>query len=215
LLRFLYRYRTRLRPALALTALFALSLCGGAAHAAIYKFVDENGVTNFTNVPPNGRYKLMEKTARGGFIQLKGYASLPNYTESERARYEREIVAAAKANNLDPALLHAVISVESGYNRFAQSNKGAAGLMQLTMETAIRYGVTNRLDPMQNVLAGARYLRDLLVIFHNDMKLALAAYNAGEQAVVKYGNRVPPYPETIDYVPRVLTYYKRYSRTLS
>jgi soluble lytic murein transglycosylase-like protein len=215
LLRFLYRYRTRLRPAFALTASLAMLVYGGAAHAAIYKFVDENGVTNFTNVPPNGRYKLMEKTVRGGFTPVKGYASLPNYTESERARYEREIVAAAKANNLDPALLHAVISVESGYNRFAQSNKGAAGLMQLTMDTAIRYGVTNRLDPMQNVLAGARYLRDLLVTFHNDMKLALAAYNAGEQAVVKYGNRVPPYPETIDYIPRVLTYYKRYSRALS
>jgi hypothetical protein len=211
------RDRALLRPAFALLAASAIALGAGAVHAAdaLYKYVDANGVTNFTNVPPNGRYKLLEKTARGGFVPVAAQAALRSFGEEDRTRYDSEIAAAAKVYNLDPALLHAVISVESGYDRFARSNKGAAGLMQLTMDTAIRYGVTNRYDVLQNLLGGARYLRDLLAMFHNDMKLALAAYNAGENAVVRYGNHVPPYRETIDYVPRVLSYYKQYRRTVS
>jgi soluble lytic murein transglycosylase-like protein len=107
-------------------------------------------------------------------------------------------------------LIQAVISVESGFNAYARSDKGAVGLMQLTPDTAHRYGVTNRLDPAQNIKAGARYLHDLLGMFHNDVRLALAAYNAGEQAVVRHGNRIPPFRETTAYVPRVLAYYKKY-----
>jgi soluble lytic murein transglycosylase-like protein len=82
--------------------------------------------------------------------------------------------------------------------------------MQLMPETAARYSVTNRLDPEQNIRGGTRYLGDLLLMFNNDLRLALAAYNAGENAVVKYGNRVPPYRETVEYVPRVMAYYWRY-----
>jgi soluble lytic murein transglycosylase-like protein len=200
----------------ALLAAPVLMFGASSAHAGVYKFVDHNGVTNFTNLPPDGRYKVMEQTARGGYIPVKAQISQqPSYGEAERERYAPEIEAVAKATNMEPALLHAVISVESGYNRFARSNKGAAGLMQLTPDTAVRYGVTNRFDVVQNVWGGARYLRDLLSMFHNDVKLALAAYNAGENAVIKYGNHVPPYRETIDYVPRVLSYYKRYRNPLS
>ena len=91
--------------------------------------------------------------------------------------------------------------------------KGTAVLMQLMPDTAKRYGVTNRLDPAQNIHGGARYLRDLIRLFKNDLQLAVAAYNAGENAVVRHGNRIPPYSETMTYVPRVMSYYKKYRTT--
>jgi soluble lytic murein transglycosylase-like protein len=97
-----------------------------------------------------------------------------------------------------------VITVESGYNPRAVSRKGAKGLMQLMPSTAQRFGAMNLFDPQQNVRAGARYLKWLLQYFDGDLKLALAAYTAGEGAVMRYGRRIPPFPETIDYVPRVL-----------
>jgi len=193
----------------------ALGLCACAAQASVYKYVDENGVTNFTNVKPGGRYKLQEITAHNGFAPVAAVYTPRVFGEEDRARYKPEIDAVARIYKLDPALLHAVISVESGYDRFARSNKGAAGLMQLTQDTALRYGVTNRFDVAQNLIGGARYLRDLLAMFRNDLNLVLAAYNAGENAVLKYGNHIPPYRETIDYVPRVMSYYKQYRRTVS
>jgi soluble lytic murein transglycosylase-like protein len=126
--------------------------------------------------------------------------------------YNSHIQAAATETNVDAALIRAVISVESGYNPSARSNKGALGLMQLMPQTAERYGVKDRLDPEQNIKGGARYLRDLKAMFGNDLQLVLAAYNAGEEAVIKYGRRIPPYRETVDYVPKVLGHYTR-SRT--
>jgi soluble lytic murein transglycosylase-like protein len=110
---------------------------------------------------------------------------------------------------VDAALIHAVISAESAYNPLARSTKGARGLMQLIPETGARYGATNLLDPKQNIDAGTRYLKDLMAMFGNDLKLAIAAYNAGEGAVQRYG-AIPPYAETRSYVPKVLAYYKRY-----
>ena len=111
---------------------------------------------------------------------------------------------------MDPALIHAVIAVESGYNPSARSSAGAVGLMQLMPGTAKRYGVKNRLDPAQNIHGGARYLRDLQVMFDNNLQLVLAAYNAGEEAVRKYGRRIPPYRETAAYVPKVMQLYRKY-----
>jgi soluble lytic murein transglycosylase-like protein len=113
----------------------------------------------------------------------------------------------AKKAKLSPELLHAVIQAESSYNPKAKSSAGAVGLMQLMPGTASRYGVTNIWDPSQNLEGGARYLRDLLDMFKNNLRLALAAYNAGENAVKKYGNRIPPYPETQKYVRKVLDFY--------
>jgi soluble lytic murein transglycosylase-like protein len=106
-----------------------------------------------------------------------------------------------------------VISAESGYNPFARSRKGATGLMQLMPETARRYGARNLLDPAQNIHAGARYLRDLMDLFDDDLHLVLAAYNAGENAVLRAGMQIPPYSETMTYVPRVITYYRQYRKT--
>ena len=119
---------------------------------------------------------------------------------------------AAAAYRLEPALLHAVISAESGYDILARSPKGALGLMQLMPDTARRFGVLDPDNPADNLSGGARYLRWLLDLF-SDVSLALAAYNAGEGVVQRYGNTVPPYPETQSYVRRVLGFYRQYRRT--
>lgn len=116
---------------------------------------------------------------------------------------------AAVAANVDSALLMAVIDVESGGNPQAVSPKGATGLMQLMPETGARHGASNLFDPRQNIEAGARYLRQLMQQF-GDLELVLAAYNAGEGAVKKYGGQIPPYAETMSYVPRVMGRYFRY-----
>ncbi len=119
---------------------------------------------------------------------------------------------AAREHQIDQALLRAVIAVESGYDPNAVSRKGAVGLMQLMPQTARRYGVRNMYDPAQNIQGGARYLRDLMGKFNNDLPLVLAAYNAGEDAIAQHGNRIPPYRETRSYVPRVLGFYRQYQR---
>jgi soluble lytic murein transglycosylase-like protein len=126
-----------------------------------------------------------------------------------RERYAPLIAHAAADTGLPAGLLHAVIKIESNYNPDAVSHKGAVGLMQLMPETAKRYGVENPRDPRANVLGGARYLKNLLTQFDFDVPLALAAYNAGPEAVTRYGRTVPPYAETRRYVPLVLENYRR------
>lgn len=132
------------------------------------------------------------------------------YVENDTSRYNHHIRQASRATKVPAALIRAVITAESSFNPYALSSTGAVGLMQLMPETAARYGVKNRMDPSQNILGGARYLRDLMQMFNNNMHLAIAAYNAGEGAVMRHGRKIPPYPETVAYVPKVLKYYKRY-----
>ena len=191
----------------------------GAASADIYTYV-EKGRTSivFSDTrPADGRYKLYKKdriqptAARPVQKARLVHAARPVliYGSATRAQYSSQILAAAKETSVEPALIHAVISVESGYNPAARSHAGAVGLMQLMPQTAERYCVTNRLDPEQNIRGGARYLRDLKALFANNLHLVLAAYNAGENAVMKYGRRIPPYRETIAYVPKVLGHYKQ------
>lgn len=118
------------------------------------------------------------------------------------------IHTAARDAQLEPALVHAVIHVESAYNPQARSEKGALGLMQLMPDTAARYGVRGAVkSPEENLRAGTRYLADLIRLFDGRLELALAAYNAGENAVIRHGHRVPPYRETLKYVPLVLEKY--------
>jgi soluble lytic murein transglycosylase-like protein len=194
------------------TLLVAALLAAGAAsvHADIYRYVDETGKVHFTNVPPDGRYKLYISTAKEPGAVASTITYQPRlFAQAERKRYHAHVVAAAREYELEPALIHAVIAAESGYNPLARSPKGARGLMQLMPATAERYGVRNPLDPRQNIYGGAAYLRDLLRMFGNDKRLALAAYNAGEGAVMQHGS-IPPYRETVEYVPKVLSYYKRY-----
>ncbi|HVY04444.1 MAG TPA: lytic transglycosylase domain-containing protein [Burkholderiales bacterium] len=197
-----------------LVFLLVSALTAGIAHADIYRYVDADGTVHFTNVPQDSRYKIYLRERRVPDPVTDTLASeIRHYDEKDRARYAKSIQDAAKATSLEPALIHAVISAESGYNPYARSRKGAAGLMQLMPETAKRYGVKNRLDPAQNISGGARYLRDLVRMFNNDIQLAIAAYNAGENAVLRAGNRIPPFAETMTYVPRVMTYYKKYRTT--
>lgn len=133
------------------------------------------------------------------------------YTPEQRAPYATLIKLAAYAYDVEVSLVHAVISAESGYNPGAKSRVGAVGLMQLMPKTAERYGVTDINDPEQNIAAGTRYLRDLMRMFNNNMPLVIAAYNAGEGAVRRYGDRIPPYKETTHYVPKVMNFYKAYT----
>lgn len=125
--------------------------------------------------------------------------------------FAKEIAKAANAAALDPALVHAVIFVESRYRQSAISHKGAIGLMQVIPDTGARYGIYNLEDsPYSNLRAGTLYLRDLLRMFNNRLDLALAAYNAGEGTVIKYANRIPPYRETQLYVRAVLAKYNEW-----
>ena len=123
---------------------------------------------------------------------------------TRRARFERVINAYARVYGLSPDLLHAVIRTESAYNHEAVSRAGAEGLMQLMPRTAARYGVKDSFNPVENVRGGAAYLRDLLDLFDQDLRLALAGYNAGENAVIRNGRQIPPYAETQNYVRQVL-----------
>jgi hypothetical protein len=134
---------------------------------------------------------------------------------ARRAEFEPLVQRIAKMQGVHPALLAAVIEVESGFNARALSPKGAIGLMQVMPETAARYGSYDLYSPEQNVEVGARYLRDLLAMFDGNVRLAVAAYNAGENAVIRHGRRIPPYAETVRYVPMVMERYDRFQARVS
>jgi soluble lytic murein transglycosylase-like protein len=155
----------------------------------------------------DSRYQLLIETPAEAAAAAPKSASIDWLARS--AQYDRVIKGAAKAATIQAALVRAVIVVESGFNPRAVSKKGAIGLMQLQPATARRYGVKNIYDPEQNVRAGAHYLSDLLARFDSNLELALAAYNAGEEAVERYGRHVPPFRETLAYVPSVMKVYLR------
>lgn len=128
---------------------------------------------------------------------------------TNKTPFQKLILAAAARYQLDPDLIHSVISIESNFNPKAVSPKNARGLMQLMPQTAQFLGVHDSFDPEQNINGGARYLRDLLAKYRNNLTLALAAYNAGPETVDKYGRRVPPYLETMKYVQRIAKTYAK------
>ncbi len=181
------------------------------AYADIYKYVDNQGRVYFTDRPKHTGYKLIVRTWKHWLH--RDPARYTGYTKN-RAVYGPAIARVATRYRLPHELIHAVITAESAYNPKAVSRAGAVGLMQLMPDTAKRYGVFDRTDPVDNLHGGSRYLRDLLIMFDNNLVLALAAYNAGENAVIRYGFKVPPYQETQTYVKKVLQYYKRYRETM-
>jgi soluble lytic murein transglycosylase len=184
-------------PALIVFLLFLLFLISvpQKAHADFYMYVDEEGVTHITNVPTSSKYKWV----------MKETDSDPKEVDS----LEEIINSASEKWGVDPVLVKAVIRAESNFNPDAVSRAGARGLMQLMPETARLMGVKNINDPAENVEGGVRYLKKLLKSFHWDVTLALAAYNAGEAAVRKYGG-IPPFTETVNFVKRVLSNWKSY-----
>jgi len=202
----------RLQGSLTASVFTLAVLMADAALAAVYTFTDASGVTHFTNVPSDPRYAGMVR-APYRVSNHKPVKTSSRYPLSPD-RYTPLVEKAAREHSLDRALLQAMIAAESGFDPHAVSHKGAVGLMQLMPETARRYGVRNLYDPAENIQGGARYLRDLMRKFNNDLSLTLAAYNAGEDAIIQYGHRIPPYRETLQYVPRVLTLYRQYQRNV-
>lgn len=169
---------------------------------SVYRFVSKDGRVFYSNKRQKG-YVFYGRSRPADYAKF-----LPNL-KINRSKYMKLIAKTARKHHLDPDLLHAVIRVESAYNPGAVSSAGAVGLMQLMPDTAERYGVRDRNDPVQNVEGGAHYLKDLLALFDANLILAIAAYNAGENAVIKYNNSIPPYPETQQYVKQVLALYQR------
>ena len=182
---------------LALTLLFS-----SQTFADIYKYVDEEGVIHFTNVPTDGKFKLF-------------YREKPVHFQSELGlqleKYDHLIFKASEKYNVNYNLIKAVIKAESNFNPQAVSRAGARGLMQLMPKTAYAYQVQDSFEPESNIEAGVRYLRYLLNLFQGNLHLALAGYNAGENAVIK-NKGIPPYPETRTYVQRVLRFYQEYGK---
>jgi len=171
----------------------------------LFKYVDRNGHVRYTDKRLHDGYVKLIKTWKG-WKEPK-----PNLNVKEnQQKFKALIMANSKKYSLPSWLVEAVIHAESYYDPLAISSAGAVGLMQLMPATARRYGVYNRQNPEQNIEGGVRYLKDLLIMFDGKLDLALAAYNAGENAVKKYGYRIPPYKETQNYVRKVTALSQRY-----
>jgi len=184
-------------------------LCAHPAGADIYKYVDKYGSVHLTDKPPNKNYKrIVQHYANGPWREAA------TFTPGDPKKYESLIREKARAYRISEHFLKAVIRTESSFDPNAESVSGAVGLMQLMPATARRFGVYNRRDPVSNVDGGARYLNHLLNLFDDDPRLALAGYHAGEGAVIRNGNRVPPYPATHRYIEKVFSAYRKYSKTM-
>ncbi len=186
-------------PAWGGLALLACLLLAQPVEAQIYTWYDANGTLNLSNLKkPDDTDVKTFAVPKADNIRVTRYAAADRST-----RYEELIAENAQQNGVRADLVRAVVQVESAFNPFARSVKGALGLMQLMPATIRQYGVTNPFDPVQNIRAGVAYLRDLLDRYQNNESLALAAYNAGPGAVDKYGQSVPPYRETKNYVAHI------------
>lgn len=216
--------------ALAKLLILGALLGASTAHADIYMYVDGNGVKNFSNVKLDKRYKsVVFSSGSSQWASPQARDTTPVSAGILRAlsqhpnlkKYEPLLVQAAQDFAVDLALLKAVMAAESRFNPAAVSRKGAIGLMQVMPATAARYGLVGDKmhttaqklsDPETNIRLGARYLRDLQRMFPSRLELMLASYNAGENAVQKYNNQIPPYPETQNYVQIVTQFYQMYKQ---
>lgn len=192
-------------PALGLA--IALAMTSVPSQAQVYRYTDENGITVLTNVKPEpGRYENVRNVGCYGTC-IKGVDW--HATPLKRSEYRDEVRAAAEVHGVDEALVRAIMHAESWFNPAAVSHAGAQGLMQLMPATQARFGVADPFDPLDNISAGVAYLAELLNEFDNDWELAVAAYNAGENAVRRYAG-IPPFEETREYVRRIRILRMRY-----
>lgn len=192
--------------ALVLSAFAALP----AVWADVYKYVDGNGVAHFTDAPTHKDFQLIIKSKEEP-KPSQVEPVIPREAKKEEgpspagpaSPLEAIVAEISSQYNLDPNLILAVIEVESNFDPQAVSHKGAMGLMQLMPGTVIALGVTNPFNPWENIEGGVRHLAQLLSLFRGNLRLALAAYNAGKEVVLKYGD-IPPFRETINYVKAVV-----------
>jgi soluble lytic murein transglycosylase-like protein len=184
---------------------------GPSSAVEVYKYVDGKGQVHLTDRPTHDRYQLIQKAGKKLRMPRINFRD----KDANRKRFASKIAEVASRYQVPEALIHAVITIESAYDPNAISRAGAVGLMQLMPATAKRYGVANRRNPSANLTGGTRYLKDLLLRFDSNLELALAGYNAGENAVEKFGNRIPPFDETRNYVRKVLQLYSQHSAGLS
>jgi len=191
------------------------------AQADIYQFVDDSGVVHFTNVP-SGQVKKTTKVhaeSRGHASSSAAVRSAPASAGSRRTEdipvsYVNIINSACERYGVDPSLVHAIVKVESDFNPFAISRKGAMGLMQLMPQTASTMNVRNTFSPDENIEGGVKYLRYLLDRYEGNLSLSLAAYNSGETSVKKWGT-IPPFKETQDYVKKIMQLYNGSGKTFA
>ena len=175
--------------------LFSITFAAAMAHADIYMYIDGQGVLHFTNVPTSRKYRLYLKER-----------TLKSVDHTHTDKYDHIITRASRRHGISFPLLKAIIKVESNFNPRAVSKKGAKGLMQLMPENIRILKIKDPFDPSENIMAGARYFRELLDRFNGKVQLTLAAYNAGPNLVDRY-QRIPPYKETENYIQKVMAYY--------
>jgi len=210
-------FRNVLRRRSAFTLLVFATVLSGPASADIYMHVASDGAVSYSDRREHPGYILLVKESVAApapaAAEKPGEIASSHSVRAADRHFAPLITAVAREHGLEPELLQALVRVESGFNPRARSPKGAVGLGQLMPETAARFGVRDRFDPAQNLGGAAQYLRYLLTLFNGDTRLALAAYNAGENAVIRHGRRIPPYTETRRYVPAVLADYAQRRRT--
>jgi soluble lytic murein transglycosylase-like protein len=202
--------RSRCAQAPGFLALAACFAWPAAASAQIFGTVRPNGTVVLTNLAGErraGEFKVIVQGAPDGESGATAATSASH--DVDGSLFGDIIAEAGRKWNVRPELLRAIIAVESKFNPQAVSKRGARGLMQVMPDTGKRFAAGDLLDPRANVLAGARYLRALLDLFDENIELAVAAYNAGEQSVIKAGYRIPANPETRAYVPAVMARYRR------
>jgi len=187
-----------------LLILFGIFFLPLSSTAGIYRYEDENGVIHFTNCPRDAKFKLYIRESKEDVENGNRF-----FSAKDSNQYDSLISEFSKKYQVDFALIKAIIRAESGFNPAAVSRKGARGLMQLMPETASRLNVSNSFNPRENIEGGVRYFKYLLSLFNDDLRLSLAAYNAGENIVAEVRS-IPPYRETMDYVRKVLGYYQSY-----
>ncbi len=197
-----------MKCSIAMVVFFCLLLTSPCS-AGIYRYVDENGVIHFTNCPRDPKFKLYIRESKDD-VGNEGNPSTFSYIKDSN-QFDSLIAEFSKKYQVEFALIKAMIRTESGFNPLAVSRKGAKGLMQLMPETAQRVSVSNVFNPRENIEGGVRHFKYLLSLFNNDLRLSLAAYNAGENVVAELRS-IPPYRETVDYVKKVLNYYQSYNK---